>query len=94
MYENASQIIRLDIIEENWLEFLKYVKEQEDKREELRESERKMRQAVFGASGLGNMLATGAGADCEKAAYDGNSCNRYYDISVNQFWNWYVTNKL
>jgi hypothetical protein len=92
MYDGAPQIIRLDIIEENWLEFLKYVKEQEDKREELRESERKMRQVVFGASGLGNMLA--AGAECEKATYDGDLCNRYYDISVNQFWNWYVTNKL
>lgn len=86
MYEGQSVLICQNIIEDNWLEFLAFVKKRAD--EEL-ERQKKRVEALRGLEGTEpstmNLVAVReAGADDM----------RYYDINVNSFWNWYIIHKI
>ena len=88
MYEGMGTIIGLDIINENWVEYLKFVKNRQDKEVER---SKKRAEVLAGLEGdlmnYGNKSAlVGAG----EMSYD----YPYYDISVNSFWNWYTSTKL
>lgn len=90
MYEGQT-IICQTIVEANWLEYLAYVKKRSDeeierqvKRQkalaELDEEERQIQLSVVNS---------------EKAALaPGLEHYRYYDMSLQNFWSWYVTFKL
>lgn len=86
MYE--GQLICKDLIEENWLEYLAYVKkctEEDDER-------LKKRQELLGEAGIepsyNNTIQEA------KLATVGSLGRRYYDTSLNGFWNWYIAFKI
>lgn len=85
MYEGQTLICQ-SIIEDNWLEFLKYVKARSDNEVEL---QKKRIKALEGVEGVGPSHSNLVGA--VQVSQDDY---RYYEISLNSFWNWYITNKV
>lgn len=86
MYEGQPLICK-EIIEDNWLEFLAYIKAVSDK--ELERQQKRLK----ALEGLGDSDVVGLGnihAAKEPTDYD----RRYYDINLNSFWSWYITNKV
>jgi hypothetical protein len=86
MYE-GQPIICKEIIEENWLEYLGYVKKQADA--ELERQQKRM-EALKDIDNEG--YSRGLGMVETKPDYPGE--HRYYDININSFWSWYITNKV
>jgi hypothetical protein len=86
MYEGQTLICQ-NLIEDNWLEFLSFIKKQSD--EEFERNKKRM-------SKLAELddapdLYPGSLATEPQKMPDGY---RYYDVSVNTFWNWYITHKV
>jgi len=82
MYD--QQYICKDIIEENWIEYLKFVKDRTLKEKELAEKRIEVLREIDGLQPSVSNLAT-----AEKVVD-----NYYYDFSTNGFWNWYIANKI
>lgn len=87
MYEGQPLICK-EIIEENWLEYLAFVKKQSDDELERQKKRMEALKEIDGAE-----PAYGLAEKAVNTVSDYPS-NRYYDISVHSFWNWYVTNKV
>jgi hypothetical protein len=75
-----------NIIEENWLEFLAFTKKRAEREEEFsRMRMEALKDLEDDRSMSGNLAAQ------KSPAYDGYG---YYDISLNSFWCWYISNKV
>jgi hypothetical protein len=85
MYEGQTVICQ-KIIEENWLEYLSWVKKCSD--EELERSKKRM-EALKDIDGVQPSISN---LDAVQKADIGSY--RYFDISIQGFWNWYVINKV
>jgi len=90
MYE-GQPIICQSIIEENWVEYLRFVKEQAAKEDER---SRKRQEAIAKVE-----ATEGVPSGClpieqaaEKMADPGY--RHYYDLGISGFWNWYVSTKV
>ena len=85
MYE-GQLIICQDVIEEHWLEFLAFVKK---RTLEEKECAKKRQEALRGLEGDCKLqsLSSVSEAMPDRDYY-------YYDVSINSFWNWYITNKI
>ena len=86
MYEGQSLICK-ELIEENWLEFLSYVKKISNK--EL-ERQQKRLEALRALGEFELVSSSNIAAAKEPSGYD----HRYYDINLSSFWSWYITNKV
>lgn len=85
MYDQ-NNIVCKDIIEENWLEYLKFIKAERGKQKNLEEARRKeiLKNFVDGDQNYQGTSTIGCvGAD-----------NAYYYPDLGQFWNWYIDNKV
>jgi hypothetical protein len=85
MYEGQTLICK-GIVEEHWVEYLKFVKKCSE--EEEARAKRRM-EALKDIDGVrtstGNLVAS---KEVERPKY------RYYDTSIQGFWNWYIANKV
>jgi hypothetical protein len=88
MYEGQT-IICKDVIEDNWLEYLAAVKKQYGEEEE-RNKKRMEKLAEIDDGAVNTPLGA---LNSAKMAEPGLN-RRYYDISINSFWNWYIENKV
>ena len=89
MYDGVTLAICKDIVEANWLEYLVYVKRQSDK--EL-ERNKKRQEALKSIEGY--ELTTSNTIEGAKLAAVDMDNHRYYDLSLNSFWSWYIQYKL
>lgn len=84
MYE-GQPIICQKIIEENWLEYLAYVKSESEREQEL---SLKRQKALESVEGTRNTIGT-LNEAVQKSEY-----RHYYDLGINSFWNWYISKRL
>jgi len=93
MYEGTT-IICKEIVEENWLEYLAFIKSralEEDARSE------KVRKAIETVAEATRNSVTALEQQKVAGAYEQGSYRYYdvyYDVSLNSFWNWYITEKV
>lgn len=88
MYE-GQPIICKELVEEHWLDFLKFVKQESDKdiERQIRRMEKMAEvDAEFSTVGKlqGNLVST-------EPSYPEH---RYYDLNLNTFWSWYISTKI
>ena len=82
MYEVQPMICK-EIVEEHWLEFLGWVKQVAEADEER---QKKRQEALKEIEPDAARSLTAKEPDIGRY--------RYYEVSVQQFWNWYITNKV
>ncbi len=85
MYE-GQPIICQNIIEENWLEYLAFVK----KRAEEEMERQKRRQEALAEIEQTERNALSNVAEKAEVARD----YHYYDLGISGFWNWYISHKI
>lgn len=87
MYEGQTLICQ-SIIEDNWLEYLAFIKKQS---EEEFERDKKRMEKLAELDDAPEVRTGTLAAEVQKMPAKGY---RYYDISINTFWSWYITHKV
>lgn len=85
MYDQ-NNIICKDVIEDNWLEYLKFIKTKREEQKKLDEARNKEL--------LKNFVDNGGGLVGPPVGYLQNTEVGYYFPDLNSFWNWYIDNKV
>jgi hypothetical protein len=91
MYE-GQPIICQSIIEENWLEYLRFVKEQYEKEQERSRKRQEAIAKVEATEGISGGRGLVGNEVAEKVTDP--SYHHYYDLNISGFWNWYVSTKV